>query len=72
MAKTVTENPKQVDVLLSCDVVVVGGGPAGMAAAVGAAKVGAKTVIVERFSCLGGNITVSAVEPPSWYRQVFS
>ena len=69
MEKTVKENPRQTEVLLSCDVAVVGGGPAGMAAAVGAAKAGARTVIVERFSCLGGNITASAVEPPSWYRQ---
>jgi hypothetical protein len=67
--KSIQEGPKTVEVLLSCDVVVVGGGPAGMAAAVGSAKAGAQTVIVERFSCLGGNITISSVEPPSWYRQ---
>ena len=40
------------------DVVVVGGGPAGIAAAIGAARAGAKTVIVERFAYLGGNVTV--------------
>ena len=26
-------------------------------------------MIVERYGCLGGNITICAVEPPSWYRQ---
>lgn len=69
MKKTIMEDGRAVDVLLECDVVVVGGGPAGMAAAVGAAKAGVRTVIVERYSCLGGNITISSVESPSWYRQ---
>jgi len=65
----IIEERRETPVLLECEVLVVGGGPAGIAAAVGAARAGAQTVIAERFSCLGGNITVSAVEPPSWYRQ---
>ena len=36
------------------DIVVVGGGTAGVAAAVGAAKAGAKTLLVERNAYLGG------------------
>ena len=36
------------------DIVVVGGGTAGVAAAVGAAKAGAKTLMVERNAYLGG------------------
>lgn len=36
------------------DVVVIGGGPAGLAAAVSAHKNGAKTLIIERDECLGG------------------
>ena len=67
--KTIREFDREIPVLMECDVLVVGGGPAGMAAAVGAAKAGASTVIVERYGFLGGNITVCAVEPPSWYRQ---
>lgn len=67
--KTIKEENREIQVLLECDVVVVGGGPAGIAAAVGAAKAGANTVIVERYGCLGGNITIAGVEPPSWYRQ---
>lgn len=43
--------PKTVDVL------VVGGGPAGVAAAFAAARLGAKTLIVEQFNCLGGVAT---------------
>ncbi|SCH31550.1 putative FAD-binding dehydrogenase [uncultured Ruminococcus sp.] len=67
--KTVRDCAHEIPVLMECDVLVVGGGPAGMAAAVGAAQAGANTVIMEQYGCLGGNITLSAVEPPSWYRQ---
>ncbi len=40
------------------DVLVCGGGPAGIAAAVCAARTGAKTLLVERGSCLGGTATL--------------
>lgn len=36
------------------DIVVVGGGPAGVAAAVAAARNGAKTLLIEQYGCLGG------------------
>ena len=39
------------------DVLVVGGGPAGTAAAFAAARLGKKTMIVEQFNCLGGVAT---------------
>jgi glycine/D-amino acid oxidase-like deaminating enzyme len=39
----------------SCDVAVIGGGSAGVAAALGAARAGARTVLVEREPVLGGN-----------------
>ena len=39
------------------DVLVVGGGPAGVAAAFAAARLGADTLIVEQFNCLGGVAT---------------
>jgi len=48
---------------LSFDVAVAGGGPAGVCAAVSAARAGAKTVLVERFGCLGGNLTLGHVSP---------
>ena len=43
------------------DVVVTGGGTAGVAAAVGASKAGAKTLLIERNPYLGGEATHSGV-----------
>ncbi len=39
------------------DVLVAGGGPAGVAAGLAAARMGARTLIVEQFNCLGGVAT---------------
>src|SRR5918999_6321407 len=54
---------KDVPVVRECEVLVVGGGPAGIGAAVGAAKTGAGTILVERYGFLGGNATASLVGP---------
>jgi len=43
------------------DVLVVGGGPSGIAAALGAADAGAKVVLAERHGFLGGNATAGLV-----------
>jgi len=45
------------------DVLVVGGGNAGCAAALAAARHGAKTLLVERYGFLGGTATASMVGP---------
>jgi NADPH-dependent 2,4-dienoyl-CoA reductase/sulfur reductase-like enzyme len=45
------------------NVLVVGGGPAGIGAAAGAAKAGAGTILVERHGFLGGNATAALVMP---------
>jgi len=45
----------------SCDVIVIGGGAAGTAAAVGAAKAGAQTLLVESGPFLGGAATLKNV-----------
>ena len=46
---------------LSCDVIAVGGGAAGTAAAIGAASAGAHTVLVESAPFLGGAATLKNV-----------
>ena len=48
---------REIPILGQVDVVVVGGGPAGVGAAISAARLGAKTLIVEQFNCLGGVAT---------------
>ena len=46
---------------VSCDVIVVGGGAAGTAAAIGAASAGAQTLLVESGPFLGGAATLRNV-----------
>lgn len=55
--ETILEPAKNIPVFRRCDVLVVGGGPAGCAAAASAAAVGADTVLVERYGHLGGMST---------------
>ena len=45
------------------DVLVVGGGPAGLGAALGAANAGANVILAERYGFLGGNATAALVMP---------
>jgi hypothetical protein len=52
--KTIPEPPKEIPVLYETDVIVVGGGPAGIGAALAATRNGAKTILIDRFGCLGG------------------
>jgi hypothetical protein len=52
-----------VPVKIDCDVLVVGGGPAGIAAAAAAGRHGARTVLLEQYGCLGGMATVGLVGP---------
>ncbi len=54
MNKTIIEPSKEIPVAAECDVLVVGGGPAGSAAAVSAARMGANTILLERYGHLGG------------------
>lgn len=50
--------------VLGCyDVAVAGTGPAGICAAVAAARCGAKVALIERYGVLGGNLTVGHVGP---------
>ncbi|MCC6176633.1 MAG: FAD-dependent oxidoreductase [Chloroflexi bacterium] len=51
---TIHEPARQLPVYGTCEVLVVGGGPAGTAAAISAARAGAETVLAERYGYLGG------------------
>src|SRR5579863_3881464 len=53
-AKTIVEPAREIPVFAETDVLVVGGGPAGTAAAIAAARVGADVMLVERYNHLGG------------------
>lgn len=53
-AETVFLPERRVPVTRRCDVLVVGGGAAGLAAAIAAARQGADTILVERYGYLGG------------------
>jgi ribulose 1,5-bisphosphate synthetase/thiazole synthase len=65
---TISEPAREVDVVHETGVLVVGSGPAGLAAAVAAARAGVDVTLVERFGCYGGNITAVGVEGMAWYR----
>lgn len=56
---------KQVSVSDHYDVVVCGGGPAGIMAAIAAARMGASTALIERYGFLGGMPTAGLVAPIS-------
>ena len=57
MVETIREPARDVPVYAKCDVLVVGGGPAGTAAASCAARLGADTILLERYGYLGGMST---------------
>jgi ribulose 1,5-bisphosphate synthetase/thiazole synthase len=66
--KQIKEDSKTLDVLAETDILVVGSGPAGLAAALGAAREGVKTMLVDRYGCFGGAITQVGVGTIAWYR----
>lgn len=62
------EKGRFIETLSETQVLVVGGGPAGIAAAIASARVGAHTMLIESAGCFGGNITQLGVECVAWFR----
>ena len=62
------EPARNIPIARNVDVVVVGGGPAGFAAALAAARNGAKVVLVEQFGYLGGTATASLMANINGFR----
>src|SRR5882672_4891010 len=60
-SKTIEEPARQVPLYGEYEVVVLGGGPAGIAAAVAASRVGRRTLLIERYGFLGGMGTAAGV-----------
>jgi hypothetical protein len=61
---------------IAYDVIVIGGGPAGIVAATQAARAGARTLLVEKSGMLGGTTTLNGVNFPglfhAWGNQVIA
>ena len=56
MQKTVQEPAKTIPVVYDCDVVIAGAGIAGVFAAIASGRLGARTVLIDRFGSPGGNM----------------
>jgi FAD dependent oxidoreductase len=59
--RTIEEPARQVPLYGEYEVAVLGGGPAGIAAAVAAARAGRRTLLIERYGFLGGMGTAAGV-----------
>src|SRR3954470_17881524 len=60
-SRTIEEPARQIPVYGEYDVAVLGGGPAGIAASVAAARAGRRTLLIERYGFLGGMGTAAGV-----------
>ena len=63
--KTIEEPARQLPLYGEYEVAVLGGGPAGIAAAVASARAGRRTLLIERYGFLGGMGTAAGVTKPA-------
>ncbi|MBA7472541.1 Thiamine thiazole synthase [subsurface metagenome] len=63
VAGTIKEPERDIPVVETADVLVIGGGPSGVAAAIAASRTGARTILAERYNHLGGLWTGGLVLP---------
>ena len=59
----IIESPRILDIREQYDVIVCGGGPAGVGAALAAGREGAKTLLIEQYGMLGGVWTAGLLNP---------
>ena len=66
--KKYLESAKEIDVFGEYDVIIVGGGVAGLTAAIACGRNNAKTLLIERFGYLGGTATASLMNNINGFR----
>jgi len=66
--ETYKEPAREIPIARDTDVVVIGGGPAGLAAAIASARNGARTTLVERYGFLGGMATAGLMANLNGFR----
>jgi len=69
VTRSIDEPARKVEIAHETDVLVVGSGPGGLAAALASARAGVGTTLIDRYGCFGGNMTQVGVEGLAWYRR---
>jgi hypothetical protein len=66
--RTIPEPARSTPVVAEADVIVAGGGPAGILAALASGRAGARTLLIERYGVLGGTATAGRVTSFNGFR----